>query len=515
MEAYKGNSESSWEMRGLPLHGFCSLKSRHLDTIVFTYPLISFVCALALFLLSHCNMMRAFTTAAYSLLKNKHEKANTSYKQIKTLKPDSCESSEGCGMADMESNQDETGETDEVLDESQNTSVCEAAWNLINMIEGTGLLGLPYAVLKGGYATVVGIILVAIISNYTGHVVISCLYDVSSGSRLRVRNTYEDIGTACWPRFGGKIVICLQLVELMSVSTLYLVLCGSLLTSAFPDVHVTEREWIAIGAVVVLPSVFLRTLSHVAWLSFTSTVAMLATVVSVIVYGALHSTEWMFETIPSWDTETVPVAMGVVIFSYAAHPLLPGLESSMEDRAQFPLMMNMSFLFATLVKIVFSLCAYLTFTTTTKEVVTNNLPLGVTHTLVSLLLVLNVLFSYAFPMFTVIQSIEDSLFSDCCTSKVHRIFSSVSLRVFLVSLTLFSALLIPHFALLMAFIGSLTGAFLVFIFPCLFQMHLQGREMRFYHIFINCFLILVGAFLGVLGMVFSGKALAKAYGISG
>ncbi|XP_031574488.1 vesicular inhibitory amino acid transporter-like [Actinia tenebrosa] len=427
-------------------------------------------------------------------------------------------------------------ETDEDLTKGQSSS-WHAAWNLFNMVEGTGILGLPYAVKEGGLVVIFGLAILALISNYTGQILISCLYETEEEAkatddafsehennekdqtkvektvtRKRVRATYEDVGSVCFPYLGGKLVITVQILELIFVSTLYLVLCGSLLVHTFPDTPVSIRGWIAIGALVVLPTVFLKELSHVAWLSLFSTLALLVTVTAVTAYGIKVSERWDIDSIKIGTMETCPVGIGIVLFSYAAHPLLPGIEQSLKNRSKFPFIMNISFLLAAVTKIIFSVTAYLAFSNKTKEVITNNLPAGAVRTVGCILLVINVLFSYAFPMFTVIQCITTSVVSKCCVPDSSRITPFlIGLRVMLVVITLLAALLIPHFALLMSFIGNLTGTCLVFVFPPLFHLKLRKSVLPWWQIILNISIILFGIAAGSVGLFSSGTALVKAY----
>lgn len=439
---------------------------------------------------------------------------------------------------DTKQKQDSLNETEENpnLDKGQSSS-WHAAWNLFNMVEGTGILGLPYAVKEGGLVVIFGLAILALISNYTGQILISCLYETEKESkatdddilaqennkkdpaeveksvkRKRVRATYEDVGSACFPHLGGKLVIIIQILELIFVSTLYLVLCGSLMVHTFPNTLVSIRGWIAIGALVVLPTVFLKELSHVAWLSLFSTAALLVTVTAVTAFGIKVSERWDIDSIQIGTMETCPVGIGIVLFSYAAHPLLPGIEQSLKNRSKFPFIMNISFILAAVTKIIFSVTAYLAFSNDTKEVITNNLPAGAVRTVGCFLLVINVLFSYAFPMFTVIQCITTSVVSKCCVPQSSRITPFlIILRVILVVITLLAALLIPHFALLMSFIGNLTGTCLVFVFPPLFHLKLRKSVLPWWQIILNISIILFGTAAGSVGLYSSGTALVKAY----
>ena len=61
-------------------------------------------------------------------------------------------------------------------------------------IVGTGTLGIPYAISQGGYASVFAMVFVALLTNYTGKLVVDCLYAKQRGVKVRVRQGYADLG---------------------------------------------------------------------------------------------------------------------------------------------------------------------------------------------------------------------------------------------------------------------------------------------------------------------------------
>lgn len=95
-----------------------------------------------------------------------------------------------------ESSYDE--ETD-LIDSGEHDSMpmWKAAANFICDVEGTGLLGLPFAVLNGGVAALAALIVVPVICCYTGTIMIQCLYGNSStpgGRKPRLRSSIEELG---------------------------------------------------------------------------------------------------------------------------------------------------------------------------------------------------------------------------------------------------------------------------------------------------------------------------------
>ena len=185
-------------------------------------------------------------------------------------------------------------------------------------------MALPYAVLKGGLATVIGFPLFALIHWYTGKVMVDCLYDdgeeekvekedkeeeeeeeeeeISKKSlrltyKLRVRNSFSDLGDVLWPQYGNVLLDVLQSIDLLILAISYLISCGSLLSKALPMAGLTEATWASIVAIVVLPSTFVKDFGCVAWQSLLS-ITSLITMVSVLLWYAInHSSTIKFKNV--------------------------------------------------------------------------------------------------------------------------------------------------------------------------------------------------------------------------
>ena len=388
------------------------------------------------------------------------------------------------------------------------SSLWKAVVNLITAIEGTGLLGLPYVIAQSGLVAVAALVAIPFIAYYTGTILVDCLYDNDdAGERVRVRSNYKELGKACSPRFGGIIVGAVQLIELFLLASLYLVLCASLSSSTFPELPLSQKVWMIIAAAVGLPAIFVKNLSQVAWMSLLSVIALLVAVVAVLAYGIAHHSAWVPNDILVWDIEGVPVALAIIIFSYICHPILPVVEASMKDKSQFRAMLTLSFIAVAILKVGFSVCAFLSFSSNIQDVIVNSLPMGILRRIVNGVLIVNVLFSYPFLVISIIQTIEESVSAESFSFKIPDIVWFIGIRVFTNFLTLLPAISIPHFALFMAFVGSLTASFVSFILPAVFHLILKKKELRLYHYILDVSVIIFGILASILGLVFTGKSL--------
>ena len=402
-------------------------------------------------------------------------------------------------------------EEDSAEDEAPTTDkspLWKAVVNLMSDIEGTGLLALPYVIAQSGLVAIAAMAVVPFIAFYTGTILIYCLYDKDdTGERVRVRSNYKQLGEACSPRFGGTIVSAIQLVDLFLLASLYLVLCASLSTGIFPDLPLSDKVWMLIAAALGLPTLFVKNLSQVAWMSLLSVIALMVAVVSVLAYGIAHEYSWAPREILVWNIDQVPVSLAIIIFSYICHPVLPGVEASMENKSKFRTMLALSYFFVAIVKVVFSVCAFLSFSSNIQDVIVNSLPVGVIRSLVNAFLLLNVIFSYPFCVITIIQTIEESVSPDSFSCKIPDLVWFIGIRVSTNFLTLLPAILIPHFALFMAFISSLTGSAVAFILPVIFHLVIKQHELKLYHYIFDISVLIFGFLAAALGLVYSGKSL--------
>jgi len=174
----------------------------------------------------------------------------------------------------------------------------------------------------------------------------------------------------------------------------------------------------------------------------------------------------------------------------------------------------------------------------TEEVITNNLPTVEFKFLINMILVVKALLSYPLPYFASVELLEQTLFlapekalvdmpdiaahtkpdpsnkpifSTSCYEPDGSIkFWAICLRILLILFTLFLAIFIPHFALLMGLIGSITGTLLSLIWPCFFHLKLKKNSLTKYQKAVDVCIIFFGILISVIGVYYSSTALNRA-----
>lgn len=390
--------------------------------------------------------------------------------------------------------------------------------------QGMFVLGLPYAILHGGYLGLFLIIFAAVVCCYTGKILISCLYEENEdGQLVRVRDSYVDIANACcaprFPTLGGHIVNVAQIIELVMTCILYVVVSGNLMYNSFPNLPVSQRSWAIIATAALLPCAFLKNLKAVSKFSLLCTIAHFIINILVIAYCLSRARDWAWDKVKFYiDVKKFPISIGIIVFSYTSQIFLPSLEGNMYKPSEFHCMMNWTHIAACILKGLFALVAYLTWADETKEVITDNLPSGI-RAVVNLFLVSKALLSYPLPFFAAVDVLEKSFFQeggraffpDCYGGDGRLKSWGLSLRCALVVFTMLMAIYVPHFALLMGLTGSLTGAGLCFLLPSLFHLKLLWRKLLWHQVFFDVAIFVIGGICSISGFIHSVEGLIEAY----
>ena len=462
-----------------------------------------FSCQLYLFVTRVANGRFSSTFKSIVTIRNKEEgKMKDNCKQGQELKsPEICDSS------------DKTKE--HLQAEESLVSTFATFWNICNTIQGLPILVIPYAVRNGGYLAVLTLLLVAAASNYTGQTIVSCLYEVDSesGKRKRVRSSYADVGNAFLPKIGGHLVLCTQFLELLFVASVYPLLVGRLLAKSFPHVAAPCWLWTLIGGVLFVPNIFLKNLSQVAWTSILTVLSAKVIFITVFAYSLSQFHKWELSSLDHFDASTYPSALGILVASYLSQPFVPLIEGSMRHKEKFNSLMNFSYGTMTLLNVIIGVVAYISFQPNTAEVITNNLPEGSFRRAVNVMAAVLSFTSYTLPMFTIFEIVENSNLP-CLPHDFGKSVLSPSVIVFrlsLISVSVIFAASFPAYTYLLAFVGSIAGISLEFIFPPLFHLKIYSEGMSLWNTVLDVAVFVVGISVSLTGAFFSGRSMIYTY----
>eukprot|EP00794_Sanderia_malayensis_P003204 gene3204-3680_t len=397
-----------------------------------------------------------------------------------------------------------------------------AGWNVSNLIQGIGILSMPFAVYQGGWAAVASMFIVAAMSCYTGKLLVDCLYEESkkTGIKRRLRVNNPEIAEAICERPGFRLVNSVQICEMLGAVTMLVILLGTVLSELLrATTELGIYEWAAICCVIVLPSLFIKRMSIISWFSLLAVLALMASVFLMMAFTITKYQKWKLSNIPAFNPSTFPIGFGIVVFSYSAHSVFPSIESSMRKPQQFNMMMNWAFALAAIVKALLGVLMVLAFGNDTREVATVNLLENAGFSITANALVItNAILVIPLVMFVVSESFDDVMLQYFPhlnkDSKYHWVWLLMT-RPMLLSCALFIAIIVPHFGLLMGFVGSFTGTCLCFIFPCWFYLKLRWHKISKWVVALNICMMVFGAIAGCFGAYFSAHALVESFQLDG
>lgn len=274
--------------------------------------------------------------------------------------------------------------------------------------------------------------------------------------------------------------------------------------------------------IFLIPLALLKSLHMVSVLSFWCTMSHLVINAVILGYCVLEIGDWGWSKVKwSIDMENFPISLGVIVFSYTSQIFLPTLEGNMIDRSKFEWMLDWSHIAAAVFKSLFGYLCFLTFQNDTQQVITNNLHSSGFKGLVNFFLVIKAILSYPLPYYAACELLERAFFRGKPKSPFPSIWAldgelkvwGFAFRVGVIVGTILMAIFIPHFSILMGFIGSFTGTMLSFIWPCYFHLKIKGHTLDQQQRGWDYFIIFLGVLFGVIGIYDSGNALIEAFEI--
>ncbi|KAK7395265.1 hypothetical protein VNO78_15816 [Psophocarpus tetragonolobus] len=378
---------------------------------------------------------------------------------------------------------------DELPPPQQQCSFIKSIINGTNILCGIGILTIPYAMKEGGYLSLIILVMFAIMCCYTGMLLIRCL---ESNPGLK---TYPDIGQAAFGIAGRLGIAIFLYVELFASCVEYIILVSDNLSSLFPNTHMTiggtnfdNGQIFAItAAILVLPTVWLRNLSLLSYISVGGIFATTLVALCLFWVGTIDHVEGFKPGEKMLDLTNISVSVGLYSFCFAGHAVFPNIYSSMKEPSKFPSVLYICFGFCLVMYTSVGIMGYLTFGDSVASQFTLNMPKELyASEIATWTTVVTPVAKYALTLLPIALSIEELATSP--RLRCHTI--SVVIRTSLVILSLLIALYIPYFGSLMALIGSFMSILVALIYPCACFLKIHGGRSSNLEV-TTCILIIV------------------------
>ncbi|XP_020243692.1 vacuolar amino acid transporter 1-like [Asparagus officinalis] len=372
----------------------------------------------------------------------------------------------------------------------------------INVLCGVGLLTTPYALKEGGWLSILLLFVLGSIAFYTGILLKKCL---DSSPELQ---TYPDIGFAAFGMTGRIFVSIVLYLELYASCVEYITLVGDSLASLFPNARLNllglilepHRLFALTTALAVLPTVWLRDLSLLSYLSAGGVIATVLVIICLFWVGIVDGIGF-HRTGTALNLVNLPVSLGLYGVCYSGHSVFPNIYSSMKKQEDFPTVLLACFGICTILYAAVASAGFLMFGDSTMSQFTLNMPAQLLTSKVAIwTTVVNPLSKYALTMTPVALSIEELLPSN---RQSHS--NVVLLRTMLVLTSLIVSLSIPFFGLVMALLGSFFAMLLTLIMPCACYLSIKRKSVSNLHVSACIFVMILGVVCSCVGSYSSIK----------
>ncbi|XAR52344.1 hypothetical protein NMG60_11020354 [Bertholletia excelsa] len=377
------------------------------------------------------------------------------------------------------------------------SSYGQAVLNGMNVLCGVGILSTAYAVKEGGWVGLSILFIFSILSFYTGILLRHCL-DSQPGLE-----TYPDIGQAAFGMAGRIFISIILYMELYASCVEYIILESDNLSSLFPNANLSLGGYVMnshllfalLTTLVVLPTVWLRDLSVLSYISAGGVIASILVVICLFWVGLVDKVGFESKG-TTLNLATLPVAIGLYGFCYSGHAVFPNIYVSMKKPSQFSAVLLTSFVICTSMYAGVAVLGYLMFGELTESQFTLNLPKELLASKVAVwTTVVNPLTKYALTMTPVAMSMEELIPSNHLKSHIY----SVLIRAALVLSTLVVALIVPFFGLVMALIGSFLTMLVTLILPCACFLRISRGKITLLQGSVCILIIAVGVISAIFG----------------
>jgi len=393
-------------------------------------------------------------------------------------------------------------------------------WNIVKAFAGAGTFALPWAVMNAGlWGGVIGIILIAFLSNFTVRTLLKCSFKVmqnqskqSISGHFVAPPSYPDIGRAAFGTLGARAISTFSALMCFGVCVAYYTLIGGNIHELFAS-HMKVEPWEVIWVVFPI-TVFLSCLTDMSKLAYTSiagSAALLVAMGSVVIWGLEgHKIQRHYSY---FEWETLPLFLGGAAFLFLSHVILVPLANSCGNIKKFPRVLDASMVFVAVVNIAFAALCYLYFTGNTCGSVISNLPQNsVVGDIVRIGISLEVMASFPLVAGSGFEAFETGFnleriraFPYLPAGQPHPFFSRnifyYLYRAGTIACFAILASAVKNFGILVSLIGSLTIAATGFVFPQAFYLKLYGHEVSKPDFVAQVLIICFGVGMTVLGTV--------------
>ncbi|GAM17239.1 hypothetical protein SAMD00019534_004140 [Acytostelium subglobosum LB1] len=288
--------------------------------------------------------------------------------------------------------------------------------NTVKGFAGAGSFALPWAISQAGiWIGTIGLILVALFSNYTMHLLLRCnsKYVREIKKPGEAPPSFADLAKHAYGR-PGELFVCITTCGITISSCIaFLILIGENLGS-LAKFNQHTIIWFILPVAFIL--CLIPDMKYLGYTSVFGACALLLAMGTVLAYGGV---DYKIRPLSEYHTDysKVPLWFGVAAFFYCNHIITIPVSHASGDCTRYPKVLNYAMSFITVINVTFALLAYLFFDSYVNadgkrgvpSSITGVLPEGVFASVVRVGIVLELLCSYPIVNAAGLNTVESSV----------------------------------------------------------------------------------------------------------
>ncbi|KAI9270605.1 transmembrane amino acid transporter protein-domain-containing protein [Phascolomyces articulosus] len=400
-------------------------------------------------------------------------------------------------------------------DRSNAGSSLYAYFNIVCAVCGIGMLGLPQALSRGGWAALALLLFAWWMATYCSIILIKCLYSPrNQETRL---SSFTAVAEDAFGKVGGWVLFFFQAWIVLGGPILFFVLCGTSMNELCRGTagEIGVVPWIIVFCVVVaIPFIFFKSMKDMGWTSIFGAVAIIVITVICIVMAGIDSpnvTQYVTHNNIIW--EGYPIALSTIALSCGANVLYPSIEASMKKPQDWSYTIATALTTCVLLYIMVAVAGYYVYGDTIFNPMYYSIPNGVPRIFCITLMVINTTVSA--PIYLMSFTIECEEMMNITIERwgpTGEFMMRAGFRTLTVMFCGIIGCVVPFFDNLMSLFGALGFCSTTFIFPVLCYWRLTGfRNKPIYELAWNFLIIMFGTMGMIFGSWFSVQDLIAAF----
>lgn len=289
----------------------------------------------------------------------------------------------------------------------------------------------------------------------------------------------------------------------------------------FPRIPV-KAHMIHVSFVLTIPTALLRTPRLLSYLSAIGTFATACIVLSVMgsaIYSGDISEDVASEkgidistgtpgtstsTHTMWRGNGIPLAFGLIAYSFSGHAIIPSIYSSMDRPQQFESMITFTFIIVTMCCLIVAISGYYMFGSIVDDQVTLSMELHSGHNNIMMstltwLMILTAFSKFTLTAYPLARGLEEFIPPTFSSDHVTMAVISSFIKFSLIGSALIVAIFAPSFSLLCSLVGLICTMIVSVIFPAAAHLKLFGNHISLWEKVVDYIFIVGGIFITAIG----------------